>query len=321
MFEFGIAAEVFGLARPEMGEDWYRFVTCAEHDGSLRTNSGLHVTAERGLDALAEAATIVIPGWRSDGASPSPALCTSLCHAIARGARLVAICSGAFLPASLGLLHNRRATTHWRYAAHLQALYPTIAVDPDILYLEDGGIFTSAGSAAGIDLLLHIVRLDFGAEAANSVARRMVVAPHRQGGQAQFIERPVPVDPANQLATLLDRIRAQPCAPWPNAQMARDVAMSERTFARRFRDATGSSPGSWLMELRLAAAQELLETTNLPIDRIAQASGLGSAANLRLQFTTRLGIAPSHYRRQFQPRSGSRPPTREAPDGEPFRDV
>lgn len=299
-FEFGIVAEVFSLKRPEMGDDWYRFVTCSEHPGPLSTNSGLRVEAERDLDALAEAGTIVIPGWRSDGSIPSPALREALLAARGRGARFVTICSGAFLLASIGLLDGRRATTHWRYAERLRAAYPGVEVDADVLYVDDGDVLTSAGSAAGIDLLLHLVRKDFGPEVANSVARRMVVAPHRSGGQAQFVERPVPRHQGSQMATVLDAVKQRPARAWAIADMARMAAMSERTFVRRFRDATGLSPGAWVIEQRVAVACELLETTDLPVEAIAMHTGMGSAANLRLNFRGNLGISPTTYRDRFR---------------------
>lgn len=305
VFEFGIAAEVFALPRPELGPDWYRFLACAERPGAHTTNAGVSVHAEAGLEALERAGTIVIPGWRADGIAPSPALRDALLAAHARGARLVSICSGAFLMAAIGLLEGRRATTHWRYANRLQSAHPSVAVDADTLYAEDGTIFTSAGSAAGIDLLLHLVRTDFGPEAANSVARRMVVAAHRSGGQAQFIERPVPRRPESQLSSLLDRMRAAPARSWAIAEMAEAAAMSQRTFVRRFREATGASPGAWLTEQRLMVARELLETTDLPMDRIADTAGIGTATNLRLYFTSHVGIPPSLYRKQFR-REGRR---------------
>jgi AraC family transcriptional regulator, transcriptional activator FtrA len=298
-FEFGIVAEVFGLHRPEMGPNWYRFITCAEHRGPLRTNAGLKVEAEAGLDALSEAGTIVIPGWLSDGTDPTEGLRDVLLSAHARGARLVTICSGTFLLASVGLLDGRRATTHWRYAELLRTLHPAVTVDADVLYAEDGTIFTSAGSAAGVDLLLHLVRKDFGPDAANSVARRMVVAAHRSGGQAQFIERPVAIRPENQLGSLLDRIRAEPARSWTIAQMADTAAMSPRTLVRRFREATGVSPGAWLTEQRLSVARDLLETTGLSIERVAEEAGMGSATNLRLHFTSKVGVPPNVYRKQF----------------------
>lgn len=304
-FEFGIAAEVFGLPRPEMGADWYRFTTCAESRGAVTTNVGLKVEVEAGLDVLGDAGTIVIPGWRSDGATPGDRLRNALLAAHARGARLVTICSGAFLLAAIGLLDGRRATTHWRYTERLQAAYPDVLVEANVLFAEDGNLFTSAGSAAGIDLLIHLVRNDFGPAVANGVARRMVVAPLRSGGQAQFIERPVPVTPESQLAGLLDRIRADPARSWTIGQMAEIAAMSQRTFARRFGEATGTSPGAWLTQQRLSVARELLETTMLPMERIAEQAGLGSATNLRMHFAGHVGIPPNLYRKQFR-RTGRR---------------
>lgn len=299
-FEFGITAEVFGLPRPEMGDDWYRFAACAERPGRLATNAGLAVEVDKDLELLSEAGTIVIPGWRSEGEVPSDTLRSALLAAHARGARLVSICSGAFLLAATGLLNGRRATTHWRYAERLQMAYPAILVDADTLYAGDDRIFTSAGSAAGIDLLLHLVRLDFGPDAANSVARRMVVATHRSGGQAQFIERPVLAPSDSALGSLLDRLRSNPAEPWTIERMARTAAMSERTLARRFREETGESPLAWLTEQRLGLARDLLETTNLSMEHIADKAGMGSATNLRLHFTSSVGIPPNVYRKQFR---------------------
>jgi AraC family transcriptional activator FtrA len=258
------------------------------------------VQVDRGLDVLTEAGMIVIPGWRAEGDPPSDRLREALLAAHGRGARLVSICSGAFLLAATGLLNGRRATTHWRYAERLQAAHPTILVDADTLYAGDDRIFTSAGSAAGIDLLLHLVRVDFGPDAANSVARRMVVAAHRSGGQAQFIERPVLARSGSPLGGLLDRLRSNPAEPWTIEQMARAAAMSERTLARRFREETGESPLAWLTVQRLALARDLLETTNLPMEHIADKAGMGSATNLRLHFTANVGIPPNLYRKQFR---------------------
>jgi AraC family transcriptional activator FtrA len=299
-FEFGVTAEVFGLARPEMGADWYSFSVCAERPGRLPTNAGLAVQVDDGLDRLSEAGTVVIPGWRTDGEPPSDPLCAALLAAHARGARLVSVCSGAFLLAATGLLDGRRATTHWRYAERLQTAHPSILVDADTLYAGDGRVFTSAGSAAGIDLLLHLVRIDFGPSAANSVARRLVVAAHRSGGQAQFIERSVMTRPDSPLSGFLDQLRRDPARHWTIGQMAREVAMSERTLARRFREETGCSPLAWLTTQRIASAREMLETTNLPMEHIAEKAGMGSATNLRLHFTTNVGIPPNLYRKQFR---------------------
>lgn len=299
MFEFGIVAEVFALPRPELGPGWYRFLACAERLGPHVTNGGVSVAADACLDALEQAGTIVIPGWRTDGVAPSNELRMALLAAHARGARIVTICSGAFLLASIGLLDGGRATTHWRHAEQLRSTYPAVTVDADMLYAQEGSIFTSAGSAAGIDLLLHLVRTDFGPDAANSVARRMVVAAHRSGGQMQFIERPVPFRQENKLSNVLDRVLADAAHLWTIAEMADVAAMSQRTFMRRFREATGVSPGAWLIKQRLMIARDLLETTLMPMDRIAEATGIGTATNLRLHFTSHVGIPPSVYRKQF----------------------
>lgn len=298
-FEFGITAEVFGLKRPEMGSDWYRFITCSERPGLLRAGGGIGVSAQHDLDRFADAGTIVIPGWRIDPAPPSPGLVNALRKAYANGARLVTICSGVFLLAAVGLLTGRRVTTHWRYADLLQARHPDLKVDPDVLYVDGGDILTSAGSAAGVDLLLHIVRKDFGADAANSVARRLVMPPHRDGGQAQYIQRPVPPRADGKLAPLLDAIRTRPSEAWTIARMARESAMSERTFVRRFHEITGSSPGEWLLTIRTDAARYLLESDATDLDDVATLSGFGSLATLRHHFRRRVGVSPTSYRSRF----------------------
>ena len=298
-FELGIVAEVFGLARPEMGPDWYRFITVAEKRGPLQATGGLQVSPEAGLEALARAATIVIPGWRTDGAPPTPAVKMALSEAYGRGARLVSICSGAFLLAACGFLAGRRATTHWLYADQLQALHPEVEVSPDVLYVDEEQILTSAGSAAGVDLLLHIVRKDFGARAANEIARRMIMAPHREGGQAQFIDRPVPRCASDHLSTLLEAVRRRPAERWTIARMARRVAMSRRTFIRRFHESTGMSPGEWVIATRLEAARYLLESTAAGLDEVSQDAGFGSPAALRHHFRQQVGLTPSAYRAQF----------------------
>ena len=299
VFELGIVAEVFGLLRPEMGPDWYRFITVAEGRGPLRATGGLQVFPESGLEALARAATIVIPCWRIDGTPPSPAVKKALLEAYARGARLVSICSGAFLLAACGFLAGRRATTHWLYSDQLRALHPDIDVDPDVLYVDEGQILTSAGSAAGVDLLLHIVRKDFGARAANEVARRMVMAPHREGGQAQFIDRPVPRRASDHLGVLLEAVRRRPAERWTITRMARRVAMSQRTFIRRFHESTGMSPGEWVIATRLEAARYLLESSAAGLDEVSQSSGFGSPAALRHHFRQQVGLTPTAYRAQF----------------------
>lgn len=298
-FELGIVADIFGLSRPEMGLDWYRFVTVAEEQRPLRATGGLQVVPEAGLEMLAQAGTIVIPGWRTDGAAPNPAVKKALSAAYERGARLVSICSGAFLLAACGLLAGRRATTHWLYADQLQALYPDIEVDADVLYVDEEQILTSAGSAAGVDLMLHIVRKDFGARAANEIARRMVMAPHREGGQAQFIDRPIPTRSNHSLAPLLEMIRRRPAERWTIGRMARRVAMSRRTFIRRFQESTGMSPGEWLIATRLEAARFLLESSPAGMDDVSQSCGFGNPAALRHHFRRRLGLTPTAYRARF----------------------
>jgi AraC family transcriptional activator FtrA len=298
-FEFAIAAEVFGLDRPEFGEDWYRFTSCSEGRRPVRANGHISIAPEAGLEALAGAGTIIIPGWNSCGEPPSGAVAEAILGAHANGARLVTICSGVFLLAALGLVDGQAVTTHWRYADRLRALFPRVKVNPDVLYVDNGNILTSAGSAAGIDLLLHIVRKDFGPERANQVARRLVMPPHREGGQSQFIERPVPQRPNSRLAALLDTVRARPAEQWTIERMAREAAMSERTMIRRFKDSVGSSPGEWLTDMRVGAARQLLEMGAASMEEVAELAGFGSVATLRHHFRNRVGVSPARYRARF----------------------
>lgn len=301
-FEFGITAEIFALPRPEVGPDWYRFVTVAEEPGPLRANGGVAILPEAGLERLEEAGTIVIPGWPPDGPAPSYRLREALVEAHGRGTRIVSICAGAYLLAACGLLDGRRAATHWRHAPALQQRHPNVLVDPGILYADEGSILTSAGSAAGIDLLLHIVRKDFGARIANDVAKRLVVPPHRDGDQAQYVERPMLDRPDNRFARLIETVRARPAERWTVGRMADEAAMSVRTFIRRFRESTGMAPGEWLTGIRIEAARYLLETSPSRLDDIALASGFGTAANLRVHFRQRLGVSPAAYRTRFSAR-------------------
>ncbi|SMH60175.1 transcriptional regulator FtrA [Azospirillum agricola] len=300
-FEFGVAVEVFGLPRPELGPDWYRFAVAALDPGPLRAMGGVRLLADGGLELLEAAGTIVIPGWRG-AREPVPAILTeALRRAHARGARILSICSGAFVLAAAGLLNGRRATTHWRYAETLGDLYPAIRVAPDVLYVDEGNILTSAGSAAGIDLCLHLVRRDFGPEAANSVARRLVVQPHREGGQAQFIETPVPTAREGaRLGPLLDHLRERLEEEHTLASMAERAGMSLRTFLRRFNALTGRTPGEWLLAERLARARALLESGETAVEEVATRAGFGSAATLRHHFRQRLGISPATYRARFR---------------------
>jgi AraC family transcriptional regulator, transcriptional activator FtrA len=298
-FEFGLVAEVFGLYRPEMGPDWYRFASCAIEAGPLRAHGGFVLQPDNGPELLAEADIIVVPGWKGAQVPVPETLCQQLRAAHARGARLVSICSGAFVLAATGLLDGASATTHWRYADALQARFPKLRVDATSLYCSHNRVFTSAGSAAGIDLLIDIVRQDFGPEAANSVARRLVVPAHRTGGQAQFLERPVPLQPGGEIAPLLDRMRQNLERNWTTEAMARECRMSLRTFLRRFREATGLSPGDWLVRERIEAAKALLCQGTLSIEAISAAAGFGSAHALRHHFRRKAGLTPTEYRSRF----------------------
>jgi AraC family transcriptional activator FtrA len=304
-FELGIVAEVFGLRRPELDVDWYDFSVFSLERRPLRATGGIRVEAPCGLRAAAGAGTIVIPGWRVDEAPPE-ALLRALRKAHAEGARLVSICSGVFVLAATGLLDGRRATTHWKYAEQLAARFPRIRVEPDRLYADEGRILTSAGSAAGIDLCLHIVRRDYGAEIANAVARRLVMPPHRDGGQAQYAREPIRPDGAAGLAPVLAWAQSHLDRPLPVEELARRAAMSPRTFARQFRSQTGTTPHQWLMHQRLLAAQRRLEKGGESVDRIAEGVGLGSAATLRLHFSRVLGTTPTAYRRRFWIREAAR---------------
>lgn len=300
-FEFGCAAEVFGLPRPEMGDGWYRFAVASVEPGPLRATGGVRVMVDGALDLLAEAGTVIVPGWRSVDAPVPEALTVALRDAHARGARILSLCSGAFVLAAAGLLEGRDATTHWRYADQLIARHPGLRFVPDVLYVDAGSVLTAAGSAAGLDLCLHLVRRDWGPEVANRIARRLVVPAHRQGGQAQYVERPVPRERAGGscLGPLLDRVRGALDQDWPVERLAAEAALSPRGLHRHFRAATGQSPGAWLVAERVARARELLEVTAIPIEELALFCGFGSAATLRHHFRTVLGSSPAAYRARF----------------------
>ncbi|MDA8457178.1 transcriptional regulator FtrA [Acidovorax sp. GBBC 3334] len=298
-FEFAIVAEVFGLSRPEMGPGWYRYASAAIEPGPLRAHGGLTVVPTAGLELLAQADLIVAAGWKGADVPVPEALAEALRQAWARGARLASICSGAFVLAATGLLAGRRAATHWRYADTLRRRHPEITVDAGVLYAQEERLYTSAGSAAGIDLMLHIVRQDYGSRAANSVARRLVMPPHRGGGQAQFIERPVPRDTGHHIAGAIEAVRADLRAPWNVERMAEAAAMSPRTFLRRFTEATSQAPGQWLIDERVAEAQRLLESSRLPIEGVADAAGFGSVQSMRHHFQAKLAVTPGAYRRMF----------------------
>lgn len=309
-FEFGLVVEVFGLDRPELPpleRPWYQFSVAAVDPGPLRAAGGITVSVDGGLELLNGAGTVVVPGWRDLDTAPPAQLVEALRRAHRRGARLVSICSGVFLLASTGLLDGRRAATHWRYADRLQDRHAEVDVDPEVLYVDEGQIVTSAGSAAGIDACLHLVRRDHGATVANLVARRLVVPPHREGGQAQFVPRPLPATDDAPVARAMDWATANLDRAVTVDDLARSVDLSPRTFTRRFTEQVGVSPYKWLIGQRLGLARELLETTDRSIDAVAEASGFVTAATLRHHFARALGTTPSAYRRHFTADLGTAP--------------
>ncbi len=298
-FEFGIVAEVFGLARPEMGPTWYRFASCAVDAGPLRAHGGFTIMADSGPELLQQADIVIVPGWKGSDVPVPDKLCRDLRAVHERGARLASICSGAFVLAATGLLAGGVATTHWRYADKLRAQSPGITVDDASLYRAHDRIYTSAGSAAGIDLMIEIVRQDFGATAANSVARRLVMPAHRMGGQAQFLERPVAHREGLEISPLLEAVRRNLAQDWSVERMAGECRMSVRTFLRRFSEATGQTPGDWLVAERVGEAQRLLRQGQAAMETVALGAGFGSAHALRHHFRKRLGISPSEFRMRF----------------------
>lgn len=298
-FEFGIAVEAFALPRPELNVPWYRFQVCSVESRPVRALGGVTVYARSGLGALRRANTIVIPGWRNVDEPPPAGLLSDLRTAYRRGARVVSICSGVFVLAAAGLLDGKRATTHWRYAERLAERFPKVLVEPDVLYIDEGRVLTSAGSAAGIDLCLHIIRNDFGAEIANNVAKRMVVPPHRDGGQSQYVTAPLQTDANSGLARLLAWAQANLHRDLTVERLAAQARMSSRSFARHFRSETGTTPHEWLTHQRLLAAQRRLETSDESVDRVADAVGMRTAATLRHHFRRTLRTSPTAYRKRF----------------------
>jgi transcriptional regulator GlxA family with amidase domain len=302
--DLGTPAQVFGAARDAPGAARYKIRTCTPTGGPVRSVAGFQVLPDHGLEILKEAQTVIVPGIHggppmTDG-TIDPAVSQALRAAHDRGARIVSICTGAFALAATGLLDDRPATTHWYHAARFRELYPNVKLDPDVLFVDDGDVLTSAGVAAGLDLCLHVIRADHGAEIANRAARRCVVPPWRDGGQAQYIERPVPAagaaGTAPTRAWALDRLGD----PLTLAAMAEHARMSVRTFTRRFREETGVSPARWLLGHRTERARTLLETKDLGVDQVARRAGFGTAAALRAQFHAALGVSPAAYRRTFR---------------------
>ncbi len=301
-FELGIVTEVFGLARPELDVAWwYELSVVAERAGTpLGSVAGLRLTAEHGLERLGSSDTVIVPAW-PPRREASPELLAALGAAHAGGARLMSICSGAFLLAQTGLLDGRTVATHWRYADALAQRFDRVRVDPDVLYVDGGDVITSAGSAAGIDACLHVIRSDHGSAVANVVARRLVIAPHRDGGQAQFIERPVgSADADDLLRQAMDWALAHLGEPIRVEDLARRAFMSPRTFTRRFAQATGTSPLRWLIEQRVAASLALLESTSHTVDHVGALVGFTHTATYRHHFTRIMRTSPSAYRRAFR---------------------
>ncbi|MEV4629688.1 helix-turn-helix domain-containing protein [Micromonospora sp. NPDC049523] len=301
VFEFAVPCEVFGIDRSDLVDPWYDLRLCAAEPGPLRTTLGLRVEAPYGLDELASADTVVVAACnRAVQLRPPAPLLDALRQAHDRGARIVSICSGAYVLAAAGLLDGRRATTHWMNAVDFAHRYPRVRVEPDVLYTDEGDLFTSAGTGAGIDLCLHLVRLDHGTAVANEVARRMVVPPHRDGGQAQYARPVTRGEPHPDLSPLLDWARGHLDRPLTVAELAHRAHLSPRTFARRFRDTVGTSPLQWLVEQRVRVAQELLETTDEPVERIARVAGFGNPVSLRRHFRRVTSVSPQTYRHVFR---------------------
>jgi transcriptional regulator GlxA family with amidase domain len=303
-FDLAIPAQVFGHP-DERGR--YSFRVCAAQPGLVPTTSGYSIQTLDSLDALLSADTVVVPGYEPLN-DPPVEVCVALRQSAANGARLVSVCTGAFALAAAGLLDGKRATTHWRNARRLQTLYPGIIVDADVLYIDQGSVSTSAGVAAGIDLCLHLVRKDFGTEAANSIARRMVVAPHREGGQIQFMERAVAA-PLTLFAETCAWARRNLTEPLTVDDLAAHAGWAPGSFARKFTAEAGITPLRWLNDQRLAEACRLLETTDLTVHAVASRTGLGTTANFRLHFTRKFNTTPSSYRRLYQGRNRQIAPT------------
>jgi transcriptional regulator GlxA family with amidase domain len=299
-FDLTAAAQVFGVASGTDGTPLYEVSTCSEGGAELTTTTGFAIHPQHGLESLETADTVVVPGYFAVLDPPPEAVTEALRRAAQGGARVLSVCTGAFALAHAGLLDGRRATTHWASAELLASRFPAIDVDPAALYVDEGRVMTSAGLSAGIDLSLHVVGKDFGAAAGDMVARRMVAAPHREGGQAQFIKRPPTGQPGSLEATR--RWAAEQLdEPLDVAAMARHARVSPRTFARRFREETGTTPLQWLLAQRVLEARRLLEESDLPIDDVAWRSGFGTAASLRDHFRRVTSTTPSAYRRAFRP--------------------
>jgi AraC family transcriptional activator FtrA len=302
VFEAAVACEVFGRRRQDFPVPWwYDVVVCAGQSEPVRTAEGLCLDTGRGLGELERAETVIVPACADLQGDPPRELLDALRAAHARGARIASICTGAFTLAAAGLLDGRRATTHWMHGPELARRWPSVQLDANVLYTQDEQIFTSAGECAGLDLCLHLVRLDHGSRIANALARRMVLPPHRDGGQAQYMDETALSGESAALGPVLDWARAHLDEPLTIEDLATEAAMSRRTFQRHFRALTATTPLQWLLHARIARARELLETTDDTIDRVAQRCGFGTAHSLRTHFTRINGVSPHHYRRTFRP--------------------
>ncbi|MET9667737.1 helix-turn-helix domain-containing protein [Streptomyces sp. NPDC006475] len=308
-FELGIPHRIFGRAKDPQGHHLYEIVTCSVRPGPVRTDADFDIHVEHGPEALATADTVVIPASYELGpvyeeGRLTGELAAALAH-IRPGTRLVSICTGGYVLAAAGFLDNRPATTHWSSAQHFQRLFPSVRVDANVLFIDDGDVLTSAGVAAGIDLCLHIVRRDHGTAVANDVARRTVVPPHRDGGQAQYIERPLPEARSATTTTARGWALGRLHQPIQLRDMAERESMSVRTFTRRFREEVGASPGQWLTRQRVERARHLLESTDLSVDQVARDAGFRTAQSMRQHLQAVLGVAPTVYRRTFRAGAGA----------------
>ncbi|WP_084962755.1 helix-turn-helix domain-containing protein [Thermoactinospora rubra] len=299
-FELAVAYEVFGGDWTDAPDPWYEVVVCGPR--AARTGGGFRLDPDCGLDQLARADTVIVPAWADVDEDPPADLVDAVRAAHEAGARVASLCTGAFVLAAAGLLDGRRATTHWAHAETLAARYPRVEVDPAVLYVDNGSVLTSAGKAAALDLCLHLVRRDHGSAVANALARRLVVPPHRAGGQAQFVTTPIPDQPDHPLGRLFPWVLERLDQPLTVEALARQANMSSRNLARHFRAMTGTTPLQWLLTQRIRRAQELLETTDDSVEAIAEATGMGTATTLRRHFNRTVGVSPDTYRRTFRSR-------------------
>lgn len=303
-FELAVAYEVFGPAPAAVTVPWYDLAVCGPD--AVRVGR-FRLEPDAGLDRLRHADTVIVPAWADVDVPPPADLVEAVRAAHTAGARVASLCTGAFVLAAAGLLDGRRATTHWAHTAELAARHPRVEVDPDVLYVDNGTVLTSAGKAAALDLCLHLVRLDHGSSVANAVARRLVVPPLRAGGQAQFVTTPVPAQDDHPLAALLPWVLERLDRPLTVDDLARRAGTSSRTLGRHFRAATGTTPLQWLLTQRIRRAQELLENTDDSVETVAAATGMGTATTLRRHFNRTVGVPPDTYRRTFRARSRPAP--------------